>query len=62
VSRMNIRRDEQAITTAQATAQTLSTLITTAMANWSTTLRFTVLCIALTMPTAVGLALYLLLR
>jgi hypothetical protein len=43
-------------------AQTLTVLIATAMARWSTTLRFTVICLALSLPFVAAVALYLLIR
>jgi hypothetical protein len=45
-----------------AAAQTLSTVITKAMVNWPTTMRFAVICVALSLPVAAGLALCLVIR
>lgn len=40
----------------------LATLITTALADWSTTLRLTAICAALSLPAGTSLTLYLFLR
>jgi len=47
---------------AVAVVHALTALITTAMISWPTTLRLMVICVAMALPTAAGLALYLLIR
>lgn len=47
---------------AVAAVQTIGTLVTTAMTSWPILLRFLVVCIAISLPTASTLALYLFIR
>ncbi|MFI0410605.1 hypothetical protein [Actinomadura sp. 3N508] len=47
---------------AVAAVQAIATLVSTAMTSWPILLRFLVVCIAISMPTASPLALYLLIR
>jgi hypothetical protein len=47
---------------AVAAIQTIGTLVSTAMTSWPTLLRFLVVCVGISLPTASTLALYLLIR
>lgn len=47
---------------AVAAIQAIGTLVSTAMTSWPILLRFLVVCIAISLPTASTLALYLLIR
>jgi hypothetical protein len=59
VSRTTRPNDQNIAVTA---TQTIGTVVTTAMSNWPTALRFMAVCVALSLPTATSLALYLLIR
>jgi hypothetical protein len=45
-----------------AAVQTIGTVLTTAMTSWPVLLRFLVVCVAISLPAASTLALYLLIR